>query len=405
MNKMTKKNTRSASTKAAPAKSKVAAAKKPKATKAKRKVALITGVTGQDGAYLSELLLNKGYEVHGVKRRSSLFNTDRIDHLYHDMHEQGRPFFLHYGDLTDSVNCLRLVKEIQPDEIYNLAAMSHVAVSFETPEYTANADGIGTLRILEAIRILGLEKKTRFYQASTSELYGLVQEIPQKETTPFYPRSPYAVAKLYGYWITVNYREAYGLYACNGILFNHESPIRGETFVTRKITRAVARMALGLQDCLYLGNLSALRDWGHARDYVEMQWLMLQQDTPDDFVIATGMQYSVRQFVEFACNELGIELRWEGEGASEKGIVTAVSNKEAKVKVGDTIVKVDPRYFRPTEVETLLGDPTKAKEKLGWTPKTSLQELVKEMVQSDYSAAKRDALVKMAGFQAYDYHE
>ena len=369
------------------------------------KKALITGITGQDGAYLAEFLLKKGYEVHGIKRRASLFNTDRIDHLYQDPHVSNRNFVLHYGDLTDSTNLIRIIQQVQPDEIYNLAAMSHVAVSFETPEYTANADGIGTLRILEAIRILGLEKKTRFYQASTSELYGLVQEIPQKETTPFYPRSPYAVAKLYGYWITVNYREAYGLYACNGILFNHESPIRGETFVTRKITRAVARMALGLQDCLYLGNLSALRDWGHARDYVEMQWLMLQQDTPDDFVIATGMQYSVRQFVEFACNELGIELRWEGEGASEKGIVTAVSNKEAKVKVGDTIVKVDPRYFRPTEVETLLGDPTKAKEKLGWTPKTSLQELVKEMVQSDYSAAKRDALVKMAGFQAYDYHE
>jgi len=369
------------------------------------KKALITGITGQDGAYLAEFLLKKGYEVHGIKRRASLFNTDRIDHLYQDPHVSNRNFVLHYGDLTDSTNLIRIIQQVQPDEIYNLAAMSHVAVSFETPEYTANADGIGTLRILEAIRILGLEKKTRFYQASTSELYGLVQEIPQKESTPFYPRSPYAVAKLYGYWITVNYREAYGLYACNGILFNHESPIRGETFVTRKITRAVARMALGLQDCLYLGNLSALRDWGHARDYVEMQWLMLQQDTPDDFVIATGVQYSVRQFVEFACNELGIELRWEGEGASEKGIVTAVSNKEAKVKVGDTIVKVDPRYFRPTEVETLLGDPTKAKEKLGWTPKTSLQELVKEMVQSDYSAAKRDALVKMAGFQAYDYHE
>jgi len=369
------------------------------------KKALITGITGQDGAYLADFLLKKGYEVHGIKRRASLFNTDRIDHLYQDPHVSNRNFVLHYGDLTDSTNLIRIIQQVQPDEIYNLAAMSHVAVSFETPEYTANADGIGTLRILEAIRILGLEKKTRFYQASTSELYGLVQEIPQKETTPFYPRSPYAVAKLYGYWITVNYREAYGLYACNGILFNHESPIRGETFVTRKITRAVARMALGLQDCLYLGNLSALRDWGHARDYVEMQWLMLQQDQPDDFVIATGVQYSVRQFVEFACNELGIEVRWEGEGANEKGIVAAVNDKDVKVKVGDTIVKVDPRYFRPTEVETLLGDPSKAKEKLGWTPKTSLQELVKEMVQSDYSAAKRDALVKMAGFQAYDYHE
>ena len=369
------------------------------------KIALITGITGQDGAYLAEFLLKKGYVVHGIKRRSSLFNTDRIDHLYQDPHVSNRNFVLHYGDLTDSTNLIRIIQQVRPDEIYNLAAMSHVAVSFETPEYTANADGIGTLRILEAIRILGLEKKTRFYQASTSELYGLVQEIPQKETTPFYPRSPYAVAKLYGYWITVNYREAYGMYACNGILFNHESPIRGETFVTRKITRAVARMALGLQDCLYLGNLSALRDWGHARDYVEMQWLMLQQDTPDDFVIATGVQYSVRQFVEFACNEMGIDVRWEGEGIDEKGIVSAVINKDAKVKVGDTLVKVDPRYFRPTEVETLLGDPTKAKEKLGWTPKTSLQELVKEMVQSDYAAAKRDALVKQHGFQAYDYHE
>ncbi|MDQ5902710.1 MAG: GDPmannose 4,6-dehydratase [Pseudomonadota bacterium] len=370
-----------------------------------QKTALITGITGQDGAYLAEFLLKKGYIVHGIKRRASLFNTDRIDHLYQDPHVSNRNLILHYGDLTDSTNLIRIIQQVQPDEIYNLAAMSHVAVSFETPEYTANADGIGTLRILEAIRILGLEKKTRFYQASTSELYGLVQETPQKETTPFYPRSPYAVAKIYGYWITVNYREAYGLYACNGILFNHESPIRGETFVTRKITRAVARMALGLQDCLYLGNLSSLRDWGHARDYVEMQWLMLQQEKPEDFVIATGVQYSVRQFVEFAANELGITLRWEGEGEKECGIVTAVSNKETKVKVGDTIVKVDPRYFRPTEVETLLGDPSKAKEKLGWTPKTSLQELVKEMVLSDYSAAKRDALVKMAGFQAYDYHE
>jgi GDPmannose 4,6-dehydratase len=370
-----------------------------------QKTALITGITGQDGAYLAEFLLKKGYIVHGIKRRASLFNTDRIDHLYQDPHVSNRNLILHYGDLTDSTNLIRIIQQVQPDEIYNLAAMSHVAVSFETPEYTANADGIGTLRILEAIRILGLEKKTRFYQASTSELYGLVQETPQKETTPFYPRSPYAVAKIYGYWITVNYREAYGLYACNGILFNHESPIRGETFVTRKITRAVARMALGLQDCLYLGNLSSLRDWGHARDYVEMQWLMLQQEKPEDFVIATGVQYSVRQFVEFAANELGITLRWEGEGEQECGIVTAVTSKETKVKVGDTIVKVDPRYFRPTEVETLLGDPSKAKEKLGWTPKTSLQELVKEMVLSDYSAAKRDALVKMAGFQAYDYHE
>lgn len=369
------------------------------------KKALITGVTGQDGAYLADFLLKKGYEVHGIKRRASLFNTDRIDHLYQDPHVDDRSFVLHYGDLTDSTNLIRIVQQVQPDEVYNLAAMSHVAVSFETPEYTANADAIGTLRILEAIRILGLEKKTRFYQASTSELYGLVQETPQRETTPFYPRSPYAVAKLYGYWITVNYREAYGIYACNGILFNHESPIRGETFVTRKITRAVARMALGLQDCLYLGNLSSMRDWGHARDYVEMQWLMLQQNEPEDFVIATGVQYSVRQFVELACAELGIGLRWHGEGVDECGIVTAVINKDVRLNTGDVIVKVDPRYFRPTEVETLLGDPTKAKTKLGWTPRTSLQELVTEMVQSDYAAAKRDALVKMAGFQAYDYHE
>jgi GDPmannose 4,6-dehydratase len=369
------------------------------------KIALITGVTGQDGAYLAEFLLKKGYEVHGIKRRSSLFNTDRIDHLYQDPHVDNRKFILHYGDLTDSTSLVRIIQKVQPDEIYNLAAQSHVAVSFEEPEYTANADGIGALRILEAIRILGLEKKTRFYQASTSELYGLVQEIPQKETTPFYPRSPYAVAKLYAYWITVNYREAYGMYACNGILFNHESPIRGETFVTRKITRAIARIALGLQDCLYLGNMSALRDWGHARDYVEMQWLMLQQDQPEDFVIATGVQYSVRQFVEFAAAELGITVRFEGEGEKEVGIVAAVTGDRARVKAGDVIVKVDPRYYRPTEVDTLLGDPTKAREKLGWTPKTTLQELVREMVESDYTSAKRDALVKMAGFQAYDYHE
>ncbi len=369
------------------------------------KIALITGVTGQDGAYLAEFLLKKGYEVHGIKRRSSLFNTDRIDHLYEDPHVDNRKFILHYGDLTDSTSLVRIIQKVQPDEIYNLAAQSHVAVSFEEPEYTANADGIGALRILEAIRILGLEKKTRFYQASTSELYGLVQEIPQKETTPFYPRSPYAVAKLYAYWITVNYREAYGMYACNGVLFNHESPVRGETFVTRKITRAIARIALGLQDCLYLGNMSALRDWGHARDYVEMQWLMLQQDHAEDFVIATGVQYSVRQFVEFAAAELGITVRFEGEGEKEVGIVAAITGDRAKVKVGDVIVKVDPRYYRPTEVETLLGDPTKAREKLGWTPKTTLQELVKEMVESDYTSAKRDALVKMAGFQAYDYHE
>lgn len=370
-----------------------------------RKVALITGVTGQDGAYLAEFLLKKGYEVHGIKRRSSLFNTDRIDHLYQDPHVDNRNFILHFGDLTDSTSLIRIIQNVQPDEIYNLAAQSHVAVSFEEPEYTANADGIGALRILEAIRILGLEKKTRFYQASTSELYGLVQEIPQKETTPFYPRSPYAVAKLYAYWITVNYREAYGIYACNGILFNHESPVRGETFVTRKITRAISRIALGLQDCLYLGNMSALRDWGHARDYVEMQWLMLQQQQAEDFVIATGVQYSVRQFVEFAAHELGIELRWEGEGVNEVGVVAAVNDKEARCNVGDIVVRVDPRYFRPTEVETLLGDPGNAQRKLGWTPKTTLQELVSEMVQADYASAKRDALVKMAGFQAYDYHE
>lgn len=374
-----------------------------------KKVALITGVTGQDGSYLAEFLLKKGYEVHGIKRRSSLFNTDRIDHLYQDPHVDNRNFILHYGDLTDSTSLVRIVQKVQPDEIYNLAAQSHVGVSFEEPEYTANADGLGALRLLEAIRILGLEKKTKFYQASTSELYGLVQEIPQKETTPFYPRSPYAVAKMYAYWITVNYREAYGMYACNGVLFNHESPVRGETFVTRKITRAISRIALGLQDCLYLGNMSALRDWGHAKDYVEMQWLMLQQEVADDFVIATGVQYSVRQFVEFAARELGITLAFEGEGEGEEGKVVAIEPVNgqllAKCKVGDVIVKVDPRYYRPTEVETLLGDPTKAREKLGWTPKISLAELVAEMVVSDYDSAKRDSLVKLAGFQAYDYHE
>ena len=370
-----------------------------------KKVALITGVTGQDGSYLAELLLKKGYDVHGIKRRASSFNTDRIDHLYQDPHVSSRNFTLHYGDLTDSSNLIRIIQLVQPDEIYNLGAMSHVAVSFESPEYTADADGMGTLRILEAIRILGLEKKTRFYQASTSELYGLVQEIPQKETTPFYPRSPYAVAKMYAYWITVNYREAYGMYACNGILFNHESPLRGETFVTRKITRAISRIALGLQDCLYLGNMSALRDWGHARDYVEMQWLMLQQDKAEDFVIATGVQYSVRQFVEFAADELGIKLAWTGEGENEIGTVISVTGSKAKCKVGEVIVKVDPRYYRPTEVETLLGDPTKAKEKLGWVPTTSLKELVAEMVQADFTSAKRDALVKLAGFQTYDHHE
>ncbi len=373
------------------------------------KVALITGVTGQDGAYLAELLLGKGYEVHGIKRRSSLFNTDRVDHLYQDPHVDSKRFTLHYGDLTDSTNLIRIVQQVQPDEIYNLGAMSHVAVSFEQPEYTADADGLGTLRLLEAIRILGLTKKTRFYQASTSELYGLVQEIPQKETTPFYPRSPYAVAKMYAYWITVNYREAYGMYACNGVLFNHESPLRGETFVTRKITRAIARIALGLQDCLYLGNMSALRDWGHAKDYVEMQWLMLQQQQPEDFVIATGVQYSVRQFVEFAAKELGITLSFSGEGDQEVGTVTKVEpvggEVKAKCRVGEVIVKVDPRYYRPTEVETLLGDPSKAKQKLGWVPKITLPELVKEMVECDYSAARRDSLVKLAGFQAYDYNE
>jgi GDPmannose 4,6-dehydratase len=359
------------------------------------KVALITGITGQDGAYLAEFLLKKGYIVHGLKRRSSLFNTDRIDHLYQDPHVSDRNLVLHYGDLTDSTNLIRIIQQTQPDEIYNLAAMSHVSVSFDTPEYTANADGIGTLRILEAIRILKLEKKTRFYQASTSELYGLVQEIPQKETTPFYPRSPYAVAKIYGYWITVNYREAYGMYACNGILFNHESPIRGETFVTRKITRALARIKLNLQECLYLGNMDALRDWGHARDYVEMQWLMLQQDKAEDFVIATGVQYSVRQFVETAAKELGIQITWQGKELDEVGI-----DQNGKV-----IVRVDPRYFRPTEVETLLGDPTKAKEKLGWVPKTTFHELVAEMVREDLKSAERDELVKKHGYTAYDYNE
>ncbi|HRF78656.1 MAG TPA: GDP-mannose 4,6-dehydratase [Flavobacteriales bacterium] len=388
MNKMTKKNTRSASTKAAPAKSKVAAAKKPKATKAKRKVALITGVTGQDGAYLSELLLNKGYEVHGVKRRSSLFNTDRIDHLYHDMHEQGRPFFLHYGDLTDSVNCLRLVKEIQPDEIYNLAAMSHVAVSFEMPEYTANADGIGTLRFLEAIRILGMEKKTKFYQASTSELYGGVLPRAQNEETPFYPKSPYGVAKLYGFWITKNYRESYNIFACNGILFNHESPVRGETFVTRKITRAVAKIKLGLQKTLYLGNLDAKRDWGHAKDYVEGMWLMLQAKKPDDFVLATGKTYTVRHFIDLAFAEVGIKLEWKGKGAKEKGI---------DKKTGKVLVAIDPRYYRPAEVDHLEGDPSKAKRVLGWKHKYDLKALVNEMVQSDLELFKRDVYLKKGG--------
>ena len=347
--------------------------------------------------------------MHGIKRRTSLFNTDRIDHLYQDPHETGRRFILHHGDLTDSTNLIRIIQQVQPDEIYNLAAMSHVAVSFETPEYTANADAVGTLRLLEAIRILGLEKKTRFYQASTSELYGQVQETPQNEKTPFYPRSPYAVAKIYGYWITVNYREAYGIYACNGILFNHESPLRGETFVTRKITRAISRIALGLQDCLYLGNLCALRDWGHARDYVEVQWLMLQQDAPEDYVIATGVQNSVRRFVECAARELGITIAFSGDGKSEIGTVARIDPVGGEIKancqVGAVIVRVDPRYFRPTEVETLLGDASKAKARLGWTPATSFAELVREMVEADYAAARRDSLVKQAGFKAYDYNE
>jgi len=360
-----------------------------------KKTALITGVTGQDGAYLAEFLLKKGYEVHGIKRRTSLFNTDRIDHLYQDPHELHPRFILHHGDMTDSSSLIRIMQHVQPDEIYNLAAQSHVAVSFEEPEYTANSDALGTLRLLEAIRILGLEKKSRFYQASTSELYGKVQEVPQTETTPFYPRSPYAAAKLYAYWITINYREAYGIYACNGILFNHESPVRGETFVTRKITRALARIKLNLQDCLYLGNLDAKRDWGHAKDYIEMQWLMLQQEKPEDFVIATGVQYSVRDFVNAAAEELGINITWKGQGTEEKGY-------DAN---GKRIVAIDPRYFRPTEVETLLGDPTKAKEKLGWTPKISFHELVTEMINEDLKAAKRDELVKTHGYKTMSYHE
>lgn len=366
------------------------------------KKALITGVTGQDGAYLAELLLRKGYEVHGIRRRTSMFNTARIDHLYRDIHEQGSRFFLHYGDMTDSSSLMRIIQQTEPDEIYNLAAQSHVMVSFEEPEYTANSDALGALRLLEAIRLLGLEKKTRFYQASTSELYGLVQETPQKETTPFYPRSPYAVAKLYAYWITVNYREAYGMYACNGILFNHESRIRGETFVTRKITRALARIALSLQDCLYLGNLDAKRDWGHARDYVEMQWLMMQQEEPDDFVIATGIQYSVRDFVDTAAQELGMQIRWEGHGTQEKGYWMNSGETRLDTK---PIIAVDARYFRPTEVETLLGDAAKAREKLGWQPKTTFKELVIEMVRADFDSAKRDELIKKHGFQAMNYHE
>jgi len=359
------------------------------------KVALITGITGQDGSYLAELLLAKGYEVHGIKRRASSFNTERIDHIYQDPHHDDQHFFLHYGDMSDSTVLLRLIQQVQPDEIYNLAAQSHVAVSFEEPEYTANTDAVGALRILEAMRILGLQKKTRFYQASTSELYGLVQEVPQKETTPFYPRSPYAVAKMYAYWITINYREAYGMYACNGILFNHESPRRGETFVTRKITRALARIKLGLQECLYLGNINALRDWGHAKDYVEMQWLMLQQETPEDYVIATGKQYSVRDFVYIAAAELDIHISWSGKGIDEKGYD----------ELGRCIVAVDPRYFRPTEVESLLGDPSKAKAKLGWVPKITFSEMVSEMVLEDLKTAERDHLVNQHGYKTMAYNE
>lgn len=369
-----------------------------------KKTALITGITGQDGSYLAELLLEKDYVVHGIKRRASSFNTDRVDHLYRDRHEGG-DFFLHYGDLTDTSNLVRIIQQIQPDEIYNLGAMSHVAVSFESPEYVADVDAIGTLRLLEAIRILGLEKKTRFYQASTSELYGLVQETPQKETTPFYPRSPYAVAKLYAYWITVNYREAYGIYACNGILFNHESPRRGETFVTRKVTRGLCRMFTGLQDCLYMGNINALRDWGHARDYVEMQWLMMQQEKAEDFVVATGMQYSVRYFIEQAAAELGIKLRWQGRGVEEAAIVDSITAPDCQINEGAVIVRIDPRYYRPTEVETLLGDASKAKQRLGWEPRISFETLVKEMVEADLQLAKRDALIKQNGYQVFAYDE
>ncbi|WP_312481517.1 GDP-mannose 4,6-dehydratase [Stutzerimonas nitrititolerans] len=362
------------------------------------KKALITGVTGQDGSYLAEFLLEMGYEVHGIKRRTSLFNTQRVDHIYQDPHVDNKNFILHYGDLTDSSNLTRIIQEVQPDEVYNLGAQSHVAVSFESPEYTADVDAMGALRILEAIRLLGLEKKTRFYQASTSELYGLVQEVPQKETTPFYPRSPYAVAKLYAYWITVNYREAYGMYACNGILFNHESPRRGETFVTRKITRGLANIAQGLEQCLFLGNLDALRDWGHAKDYVRMQWMMLQQERPEDFVIATGVQYSVRQFIEWSATELGITLRFEGVGVDETAVVESIEGDKAPaLKIGDVIVRVDPRYFRPAEVETLLGDPTKAKEKLGWVPEITVQEMCAEMIREDLKAAQRHALLKQHG--------
>jgi GDPmannose 4,6-dehydratase len=382
-----------------------------------KKKALITGITGQDGAYLAEFLLKKGYEVHGIKRRTSMFNTDRIDHLYQDPHVKERNFILHHGDMTDSSSLVHIMAKVRPDELYNLAAQSHVAVSFEEPEYTADSDGLGTLRLLEAIRILGLSDKTKFYQASTSELYGKVREVPQTEKTPFYPRSPYAVAKLYSYWIVVNYREAYNIFACNGILFNHESPVRGETFVTRKITRALARIVLGLKECTYLGNLNAKRDWGHAKDYVEMQWLMLQQDKPDDFVIASGVQHSVREFVEQAAGELGITLCWEGEGVDEIGIVDSFDESSvsyddngARLKIkglkeGDVIIRIDPRYFRPTEVESLLGDPSKAKNELGWEPKISFEELVKEMVLADMEVAKRDELVEKHGFKSFNYHE
>ena len=371
----------------------------------KKKVALITGVTGQDGAYLSEFLLKKDYIVHGLKRRASLFNTDRIDHLYQDPHIENQNFILHFGDMTDSTNLIRIIQEVQPDEIYNLAAMSHVHVSFEMPEYTANADGIGTLRLLEAIRILNMEKKVRIYQASTSELYGKVQEVPQTEKTPFYPRSPYAVAKMYAYWITVNYREAYGMYACNGILFNHESPIRGETFVTRKITRAVSKIALGLQDKLYLGNLDAKRDWGHAKDYVRMMWMLLQHDTPEDWVIATGKTTSVRDFVRFAFEEVGIKLVFKGEGINEKGYIKSCSNPKYQVKLDTIVVAVDPRYFRPTEVELLIGDATKAKEKLGWVPKYDLSHLVKEMMQSDLKLMHKDQYLSDGGYDILNYYE
>jgi GDPmannose 4,6-dehydratase len=370
-----------------------------------QKIALITGVTGQDGAYLAEFLLKKGYEVHGIKRRSSLFNTDRIDHLYQDPHENNVKFKLHHGDLTDSTNLIRIIQEVQPDEIYNLAAMSHVHVSFETPEYTANADGIGTLRLLEAIRILGLTEKTKIYQASTSELYGLVQAVPQSETTPFYPRSPYAVAKMYAYWITVNYREAYGMFACNGILFNHESPIRGETFVTRKITRAAAKIALGLQDKIYLGNLSSKRDWGHAKDYVEAMYLILQQDKPEDFVIATGVTTEVREFVRMAFAEVGIEVEFKGKDADEKGYVKACSNPNFQIEIGKEVVSVDPKYFRPTEVDLLLGDPTKSKTKLGWTPKYDLAALVKDMMASDVKLMQKDKFLQEAGYKTLRYFE